>query len=103
MRPGITGWTQLVFAHESELLDGPDPVQRYIDDLLPTKVMIDQAYVQSYGWLNDLKVMLLTPLVALLSLNVVPNWERRTIQGSRPDRTVLRPQAAPRWNPSRSG
>jgi lipopolysaccharide/colanic/teichoic acid biosynthesis glycosyltransferase len=72
VRPGITGWTQLVFAHESELLRGSDPVQTYINDVLPRKVVLDKAYACGGQSLGDWKILLYTPLVAMFSFIVVP-------------------------------
>jgi len=72
VRPGITGWTQLMFANESELLRGPDPVQAYIDDVLPRKIALDKVYARGDRSVGDVKVLLYTPLVAMFSFIVVP-------------------------------
>lgn len=72
VRPGITGWTQLVYADENRLLaSATDPVAYYAETLLPDKMRIDQLYVDGAGPINDLKVMLWTPLVTVFGRRVI--------------------------------
>jgi lipopolysaccharide/colanic/teichoic acid biosynthesis glycosyltransferase len=70
-RPGITGWTQLVYVDEMRsLAPADDPVTYYIETLLPDKVRIDLLYVDSARPIDDLKVMLWTPLVTMFGRRV---------------------------------
>ncbi len=72
VRPGITGWTQLVYADEIRLLaSAPDPVSYYVETLLPDKVRIDQMYVDGARPTDDLKVLLWTPLVMVFGRRVI--------------------------------
>ncbi len=72
VRPGITGWTQLIYAHENRLLaSASDPVAYYVETLLPDKVRIDQMYVDGARATNDLKVLLWTPLVTVFGRRVI--------------------------------
>lgn len=72
VRPGITGWTQLVYADEIRLLAAAaDPVAYYGETLLPDKVRIDQMYVDVARPTDDLKVLLWTPLVTVFGRRVI--------------------------------
>jgi lipopolysaccharide/colanic/teichoic acid biosynthesis glycosyltransferase len=72
VRPGITGWAQLVYADEpGRLASAEDPVAYYVETLLPDKVRIDLMYVDGARTIDDLKVMLWTPLVTLLGRRVI--------------------------------
>lgn len=64
-RPGITGLTQLLFADEAKLLDGPDRERKYIDEVLPAKLRVDAAYLRHRSLPLDLWVLARTPLAVL--------------------------------------
>lgn len=81
VRPGITGWSQLVYADETRLLaSAPDPVAYYVETLLPDKLRIDQMYVNGARPTNDLKVLLWTPLVTLFGRRVTIDPERSQLR-----------------------
>lgn len=63
VRPGITGWTQLVYAQEHRQLAGADPVAAYVRDLLPHKVQLDCLYASGCRLRQDLRILLWTPLM----------------------------------------
>jgi lipopolysaccharide/colanic/teichoic acid biosynthesis glycosyltransferase len=70
-RPGITGWTQLVYADETRLLQSADdPVAYYTEMLLPDKVRIDLMYADSARLIDDIKVMVWTLLVTMFGRRV---------------------------------
>jgi lipopolysaccharide/colanic/teichoic acid biosynthesis glycosyltransferase len=76
-RPGITGWTQLVYANEVRLLaSAADPVAYYVERLLPDKVRIDLMYVDCARPIDDLKAMLWTPLVTVFGRRVAIDPEQ---------------------------
>ena len=59
-RPGITGLAQLEFHDEAEHLAGPDVERRYRDVILPAKLRLDAAYLDSRTTLLDLQILLRT-------------------------------------------
>ncbi|AEH09711.1 sugar transferase [Candidatus Protofrankia datiscae] len=73
VRPGLSGWTQLVFRDEGDLIgagqDG-DPVRRYVDDLLPEKVRLDRLYAADRRLTTDCKLLLWTPLVLFCRFDI---------------------------------
>lgn len=72
VRPGITGWAQLVYADENRLLaSASDPVAYYVETLLPDKVRIDEMYVDGARATTDLKMLLWTPLVAVCGRRLI--------------------------------
>jgi lipopolysaccharide/colanic/teichoic acid biosynthesis glycosyltransferase len=53
VRPGISGYSQLAFAEESNILDSDDPLSHYIDRLFPQKLGLDKMYAREQSlWLN---------------------------------------------------
>ena len=65
VRPGITGLSQIRYRSEFEHLVGDDFEAFYLNTLLPTKLVIDQYYVDHQCWALDMKCILWTA-VALL-------------------------------------
>ncbi|WP_217914888.1 sugar transferase [Miltoncostaea marina] len=65
VRPGITGLSQIRYRREFEHLVGDDFEAFYLNTLLPTKLAIDQYYVDHQSWLLDMKCIIWTA-VALL-------------------------------------
>ncbi len=65
VRPGITGLSQIRYRSEFEHLVGDDFEAFYLNTLLPTKLVIDQYYVDHQSWVLDMKCILWTG-VALL-------------------------------------
>jgi lipopolysaccharide/colanic/teichoic acid biosynthesis glycosyltransferase len=57
VRPGITGYTQLAFVHESAILDPADPQGHYIDGLLPQKVALDRLYALHASLRRDIAIL----------------------------------------------
>jgi lipopolysaccharide/colanic/teichoic acid biosynthesis glycosyltransferase len=96
VRPGITGWSQLVFADESHMLARTDPVGHYIEAILPQKVAIDRRYALHRRLRDDLKIMILTPVVVFLRLEVTFDANTGKLRVQRPPREVTpRPVLAP--------
>jgi len=53
VRPGITGLSQIAFAEESRILDDDNPVDHYVERILPQKVLLDEMYAENRSlWLN---------------------------------------------------
>jgi lipopolysaccharide/colanic/teichoic acid biosynthesis glycosyltransferase len=73
VRPGITGLSQLAFADERRVLDGPDPVGRYVDQLLPQKIGMDRLYVAIQSTSLDIRIVVWTVLAVLFRVEVSVN------------------------------
>lgn len=58
VRPGITSPASLAYRNEESLLGGvTDPVQYYIDTVVPSKLAIDLAYLEHRSFLTDFEVI----------------------------------------------
>jgi lipopolysaccharide/colanic/teichoic acid biosynthesis glycosyltransferase len=64
-RPGITGFAQLAFRSESELIDPTDPAGDYAARLLPLKLELDRAYIACRSLRVDAAVVLWTAIAIL--------------------------------------
>lgn len=64
-RPGITDPATLAFRHEEELLTGADAERIYAEKILPRKIALSAAYLESRSLLSDLKILAQT-LVAIV-------------------------------------
>lgn len=65
-RPGIAGLTQLVYADETDLLEGAaDPDTHYREAILPRKVVIDAVYLRNRSTRLDLWILAQTPKALL--------------------------------------
>jgi lipopolysaccharide/colanic/teichoic acid biosynthesis glycosyltransferase len=90
VRPGITGWSQLAFADESNILDKSDPVAHYVDVFLPAKVRLDCTYAARPRVRSDLATMGWTALAMLMKIQVSVHREtgrmsrRRRAPGTSP-------------------
>lgn len=63
VRPGITGPTQLAYRHEEELLKGQADVESYyIHVLMPAKIEMDLAYIETRSFWSDMGYLLKTLL-----------------------------------------
>jgi lipopolysaccharide/colanic/teichoic acid biosynthesis glycosyltransferase len=59
--PGITDYASIEFRNENDLLQGvPDPVEKYINEIIPIKLDYYLRYVREQGVLLDLKLILRT-------------------------------------------
>lgn len=68
-RPGITGLATVRFADEGSILNGDgkgnhDVERVYVHDILPVKLQIEHWYVTHRTFWLDLRILLLTPVVA---------------------------------------
>jgi lipopolysaccharide/colanic/teichoic acid biosynthesis glycosyltransferase len=71
LRPGITGFAQLEFAREGELLDRRDPVGSYLTRILPRKLALDALYARRASVWTDLRVLWFTAVAVLGHNDVV--------------------------------
>jgi lipopolysaccharide/colanic/teichoic acid biosynthesis glycosyltransferase len=68
VRPGITGLTQVKFRHEETLLSRyANREEAYITTIMPQKLALDLAYVESHALLSDLNLILQTFLALFMA------------------------------------
>jgi lipopolysaccharide/colanic/teichoic acid biosynthesis glycosyltransferase len=60
VRPGIMGLAQLAFAGESSILDPADPLNHYVDGILPQKMALDRMYAERWSFWLDVRIVLWT-------------------------------------------
>lgn len=66
VKPGITGPTQLFFSNEEDLLtEAANPIDVYINQVMPRKLAIDIDYIQNRSLLSDIALILRTPFAIL--------------------------------------
>jgi lipopolysaccharide/colanic/teichoic acid biosynthesis glycosyltransferase len=75
VRPGITGYSQLAFAEESNILDPEDPLAHYVDRLFPQKLGLDKMYAMEQSlWLN-IRILVWTVAAVILRRAVAVHRE----------------------------
>jgi lipopolysaccharide/colanic/teichoic acid biosynthesis glycosyltransferase len=72
-RPGMTGLSQLAFAKETQIMPDQDPVERYVERLLPAKIALDEFYVANRSLGLDLRILGWTAVAVLLRRDVAVN------------------------------
>ena len=72
-RPGLTGYTQLAFAHEGSILDPHDAQGHYVRALLPQKVELDLLYARRLSTRRDLQILVATFRTLVLRQPVAVN------------------------------
>lgn len=60
VRPGVTGASALAFIDEEQELRGSRPEQRYLDELMPTKLDLELRYLERASFRADLGVLVRT-------------------------------------------
>jgi lipopolysaccharide/colanic/teichoic acid biosynthesis glycosyltransferase len=79
VRPGLTDMATLLFRDEEALLEGStDPSALYRESLLPTKLILNLAYLRSRSFWRDLKLIYLTVHYSLFPRRFDPDLIRRT-------------------------
>lgn len=91
VRPGITGLTQLAFAHEGRVLDADDRERDYRERLLPLKVALDRLYVAQRSLVMDVCVLAWTLVAIAFDREIAVhretgqlNLRRRPVEQARP-------------------
>jgi lipopolysaccharide/colanic/teichoic acid biosynthesis glycosyltransferase len=77
-RPGITSLATLLYRDEERLLVGEGWERVYVEQVMPTKLAIDRAYVERRSLWLDLKILAATAL-APLRLEGLVNLEREAV------------------------
>jgi lipopolysaccharide/colanic/teichoic acid biosynthesis glycosyltransferase len=75
VKPGIVGLSQIAFADESRVLDSDDPVEHYVEELLPQKMRLDRMYATSVGIGLDLRILFWTFVAVVLRQPVAVHRE----------------------------
>jgi lipopolysaccharide/colanic/teichoic acid biosynthesis glycosyltransferase len=88
VRPGVTGYCQLAFARESEILDASDREKHYVERILPQKVRLDCLYASHRTFGVDVGILWWTAKTVLLSRPVAVNRETGKL-GLRAPRTAV--------------
>jgi len=65
VRPGITSPASVMYRDEESMLCSTNLIQKYLCDLSPTKMRLDQLYVRYRSFLLDLDTMLWTVMLLL--------------------------------------
>jgi len=65
VRPGITSPASVQYRNEESLLSAGSVMQKYLSDLAPDKLRLDQLYVRNRSFWLDLDVLLWTALLLL--------------------------------------
>jgi lipopolysaccharide/colanic/teichoic acid biosynthesis glycosyltransferase len=68
VRPGITSPASIFFRDEEQLLQTASVMDKYLNHIVPSKLRLDQIYVDEHTFLGDLDIIFLTAIALL------PNW-----------------------------
>jgi lipopolysaccharide/colanic/teichoic acid biosynthesis glycosyltransferase len=61
IKPGITDYASIEYAHENELLSkANDPERFYIEEVMPAKLILNLKYIQEKSLWTDLRIIALT-------------------------------------------
>ena len=81
VRPGITSPASVLYRDEEKRLNGAGFMQIYLEDILPSKLRLDQLYVRYHSFSNDLDVLFYTLLILLPRLKKTSPPEESLIVG----------------------
>jgi lipopolysaccharide/colanic/teichoic acid biosynthesis glycosyltransferase len=95
VRPGITGFSQLAFAKESEILDPDDALKHYLSSILPQKVAMDVLYSERRSLAMDLEILRWTAAAVLLKRPVAVHRDSGHMNLRRRPERELQPVAVP--------
>jgi lipopolysaccharide/colanic/teichoic acid biosynthesis glycosyltransferase len=65
IRPGITSPASISFRDEEQLLETDTVMEKYLSNIVPSKMRLDQIYAKEHNFLGDLDIIFLT-VIALL-------------------------------------
>jgi lipopolysaccharide/colanic/teichoic acid biosynthesis glycosyltransferase len=84
VRPGITGYCQLAFARENEILDPAGRERDYVERILPQKVAMDRLYASRRSILVDLRILSWTAFAVLILRDVAVHRETGALSARTP-------------------
>lgn len=91
VRPGITGFSQLAFAKESEILDPDDARRHYLTSILPQKVGMDVLYADRRSLAMDFSILRWTVAAVLLKRHVAVHRDTGRMNVRRRPQRELQP------------
>jgi len=77
IRPGITSPASIVYRNEEKLLNGDRVLEKYLQNIAPDKLRLDEFYVRNHGFFSDLDILFWTAiklLPAMDSSDIPENW-----------------------------
>jgi lipopolysaccharide/colanic/teichoic acid biosynthesis glycosyltransferase len=66
VKPGVTGYSQIAFAEESNILDPDDPLDHYIVRLFPQKLALDKMYADERSLVLNLRILFWTAAAVVM-------------------------------------
>ena len=92
VRPGITSPASVLYYDEENRLSFGQVMQIYLDDVLPSKLRLDQLYIRYRSFLGDLDILFYTLLVLLPRFNKSSPPEENLLVGAyqRKDRLAVK-------------
>jgi lipopolysaccharide/colanic/teichoic acid biosynthesis glycosyltransferase len=73
VKPGVTGFSQLAFFREGDVLDPHDRAEDYVTRILPEKLRLDALYAERHSPLTDLRILWWTAVSIALRREVAVN------------------------------
>ncbi len=71
VKPGITSPASILYRNEEELLQSTDLMDKYLWEILPSKMRLDQLYVRHQNFFADLDVILWTAIFLIPKLKEI--------------------------------
>lgn len=65
IRPGITSPASIFFRDEERLLETESVMEKYLSNIVPSKLRLDQIYAKDHTFLGDLDIIFLTAIALL--------------------------------------
>jgi lipopolysaccharide/colanic/teichoic acid biosynthesis glycosyltransferase len=65
IRPGITSPASIFFRDEEQLLETESVMEKYLSNIVPSKLRLDQIYAKDHTFLGDLDIIFLTAIALL--------------------------------------
>ncbi len=68
VRPGVTSPASIFFRDEERLLKADSVMDHYLNSIVPSKLRLDQIYVDNHSFLGDLDVLFMTSIALMPNL-----------------------------------
>ncbi len=81
LRPGITSPASVVYRNEEKMLETTNILDKYMKQILPDKLRLDQLYVRNFSILSDFDVIFMTIIALLPALRSAKFKERSFYAG----------------------
>jgi lipopolysaccharide/colanic/teichoic acid biosynthesis glycosyltransferase len=57
IKPGITDYAAIKFRNEEDIIPRKDPEKFYLDNILPSKIILYKKYIIEIGFFTDMKIL----------------------------------------------